>query len=95
MTPKVGVLIVHGMGSQQQGFADGMVDKLRDRLGASADAVCFEQILWAPVLTGREDAVWNRLLAQNELDWFDLRKFFLTPSAMPRHTATSPTSRTG
>jgi pimeloyl-ACP methyl ester carboxylesterase len=77
MATEVGVLIVHGMGSQEEGFADGMIDKLNDRLGDRAGNVRFEQVLWAPVLSGREDNVWNVLSAQNKLDWVELRRFFL------------------
>lgn len=77
MESEVGVLIVHGMGSQQKGFADGMIAQLKERLGDRADAVRFEQVLWAPVLTGREDKVWKALSRHNELDWVDTRKFFL------------------
>ncbi len=32
MAPKVGVLIVHGMGSQKPDCADVMIDKLKENL---------------------------------------------------------------
>lgn len=77
MSPEVGVLIVHGMGSQQEDYAKGLIAELTDRLGADAEKVCFEPVWWAPVLSGREQEVWNRLSAEYDLDWVKLRRFFL------------------
>jgi hypothetical protein len=77
MAPEVGVLIVHGMGSQQSDFADGMIDKLKEKLGENADSVCFQPVFWAPVLSGREDRVWDNLSSECDLDWVRLRKFVL------------------
>lgn len=77
MAPELGVLIVHGMGSQTEDFAQGIIDDLTDKLGDKADNVCFQPVFWAPVLSGREAAVWNRLSAECDLDWVKLRKFFL------------------
>ena len=77
MAPEVGVLIIHGMGSQQPDFADGMIDKLKEKLGDKADSVCFQPVFWAPVLSGREQKVWNDLSAECDLDWVKLRKFVL------------------
>jgi hypothetical protein len=73
----IGVLIVHGMGSQQPDFANGMIDKLKEQLGDKADRICFQPVFWAPVLSGREKVVWDKLSAECDLDWVRLRKFVL------------------
>jgi len=36
MAPEIGVLIIHGMGSQESDFAVGMIDKLKEKLGYKA-----------------------------------------------------------
>lgn len=77
MAPQVGVLIVHGMGSQEPDFAEEMIAELKERLNTKADSVCFEAVYWAPVLSEREEKVWSDLSAKNDLDWVKLRKFFL------------------
>jgi len=77
MAPELGVLIVHGMGTQTENFAKGIIDDLMDKLGDKAGSVCWESVWWAPVLSGREDEVWNSLSADCDLDWVRLRKFFL------------------
>jgi len=77
MTAKVGVLIVHGMGSQAEDFSKGIIDDLTDKLGDKAGSVCWEKVWWAPVLSGREAEVWNSLSTGYDLDWVKMRKFFL------------------
>lgn len=77
MTPKIGVLIVHGMGSQQPDFADGMIAALEEKLGAKAGEVCWQPVYWSPVLSGREEEIWKRLSAECDLDWVRLRKFVI------------------
>ena len=49
---KIGVLILHGMGRQKAGYADGLIDDLKRRLGATnidPEEVKFEAVLYAPV----------------------------------------------
>lgn len=78
MPAKVGVLIIHGMGSQDEHFADGLIAKLSSRLGDKAASACFQPVFWAPVLSARQKAIWDNLSAKNDLDWVKLRKFFLS-----------------
>lgn len=77
MAPEVGVLIVHGMGSQQPDFADAMIADLKDKLDVKAASVRWKAVYWAPVLSDREKQVWDNLSSQNDLDWVKLRKFFI------------------
>jgi len=77
MAPEVGVLIIHGMGSQQPDFADGLIAELMEKLGVKAGDVCFEPVYWAPLLAEREGAVWRKLSAECDMDWVKLRKFVL------------------
>lgn len=77
MALDVGVVIIHGMGSQQPDFADGMIAKVKEKLGDKGDRVCFQPVYWAPVLSEREAIVWNNLSAECDLDWVRLRKFVI------------------
>lgn len=77
MASEVGVLIIHGMGSQQPDFAVGLIKKLLEILGDKADKVCFEPVYWAPLLAEKEAEVWRNLSAGSDMDWVKLRKFVL------------------
>ncbi|MCM2358296.1 MAG: hypothetical protein NDI77_09115 [Geobacteraceae bacterium] len=77
MAPQIGVLTVHGMGSQQSDFAEEMIAELKEKMGGNADDVCWEAVYWAPVLSERQEKVWADLSAGHDIDWVKLRKFFL------------------
>ena len=90
---KLAVAIIHGVGSQQENFADDIINELKDRFsrGIAGTAVAShlsresmrEQlecrpVLWAPVLTGKEQDLYNRTRADYSLDWTRLRRFFIS-----------------
>ena len=82
MSGKIGVLIIHGMGSQQPGFSDGLSDELRHRLGQLESRFEWKEIFWAKALKKREDKLWKWMQkAKNEkkqaidLDWIPIREF--------------------
>ncbi len=77
MAPEIGVLIIHGMGSQQPDFAQGLIDDLKEKLDNKATKVCWQPVYWSSVLSGREASVWRDLSTECDLDWVKLRKFFL------------------
>lgn len=81
-TEKIGVLIVHGMGSQEETFAEPLIAELTRRLGADRDRFEWEAVYWAKQLMMRE----GRLLEQLgsavqpdgksiDLKWATLRRF--------------------
>lgn len=73
--PKLGVLIIHGIGSQDTDFADGMIAKLRKQL-SDPDAVEFQTVHWAPLIEEKSQRMWKRLITR-KLRWKFLRKFFI------------------
>jgi len=82
MSRKIGVLIIHGMGSQREGFSTGLREELQDRLGQLESRFEWEEIYWAKELKDREDDLWEWMQkAENEdkqpidLDWIPIRKF--------------------
>lgn len=89
---KLAVAIIHGVGSQQENFADDIINELKDRFsrgiaGNQSNGLNREQlreqlecraVLWAPVLTGKEQDLYNRTQADYSLDWTRLRRFFIS-----------------
>jgi len=76
----MGVLILHGIGSQSEDFAEPMVSEVKrriDKAGFNSNEIKFRPVHWAPVLTEKEKALWRTLSRDNELDWGKIRKFII------------------
>ena len=77
----VGVLVIHGIGSQGSDFADPLMDELFERLdkdhGKDSDKVRWEPVFWADVLAKKQKDYLKRANKNNDLDWVKLRGFFL------------------
>ncbi len=67
MDYKMGVLVVHGMGSQGPDFTNPMIEELNDRIQDSS-SICWQSAHWADVLTKKE----------NDLDYVRIRKFVIS-----------------
>jgi hypothetical protein len=81
MPADIGVLIVHGMGAQEEDFADGFVAEMRGRLlrlGVAAERVAWRAGWWADVVRDREDALWGALSREHTLRWGDIRRFVVS-----------------
>src|SRR5262245_51130424 len=77
---RIGVLIVHGMGSQAPDFAEAFIAALGDRLhalGVSADTAVCQAAYWADVLSERESQLWDRI-AKDPVSWRPLRRFVVS-----------------
>jgi hypothetical protein len=51
---KIGALVIHGMGSQESNFADGLIYELSNRLEADAERIEWQPVHWAPFLRDRQ-----------------------------------------
>jgi len=78
---KLGILVIHGMGSQRPGYSTPFTDEVSARLGASAADVVWQEIYWADVIAHREEALWEcmqRALDRCDrpipLDWRSVRE---------------------
>lgn len=79
---KIGILVIHGMGSQKLGFGNGLEEEVSDRLGGDADSFVWRQIHWADALKEREKELWRCMQTAVEpdgtvisLDWRRAREF--------------------
>jgi hypothetical protein len=80
MNKKLGVLLVHGMGSVTDDFAHDAIHHLRERVsgrGLNPEDIAWEAAYWAPVLSAQENQLWVDLSADHDLNWAKLRKFFI------------------
>jgi hypothetical protein len=80
MAPKIGILVIHGIGVQKKNFADEFIDEMNGRLrdlGVAPGTVAWEPAFWADLLTPKEEELWNKLSAADELDWVTVRKFII------------------
>ena len=80
----LGVLVVHGMGRQQPGFAEGLRAAVTARLGQASKPLVWQEALWAPILEPRETALWDAMEKAVDpggrpikLDWVWVREFIL------------------
>lgn len=77
---KMGVLLIHGMGNQERGFAAPMIDELKGRVrkkGGDDHQIAFQEVWWAPVLADKEETLLRRMADGNDLEWMDLRRFVM------------------
>ncbi len=74
MSKDVGVLIVHGMGTQQPNFADEMIGELSDLID-DPQRVAWQPVFWADVLQPRQEDFLRRANSRNQLDFLGLRRF--------------------
>jgi len=80
MPQDVGVVIIHGMGSQKEGFAVDMVNRLMaevQKRGQNPNRIAFQAIWWAPILDDKERQLMTAMLSRTRLDWIQLRTFVL------------------
>ena len=73
--PKLGVLFIHGIGSQDVDYADGMIAKLQEQFD-DPDAVVYQSVHWAPLIEEKSQAMWARLNTR-KLRWKAFRKHFI------------------
>jgi len=74
---KLAVVSIHGMGKQEENFADAMHLELQGRFGGQPGDLVFDKIFWADVLSGAEDKLFERVTKTQDLDFVKLRRFIV------------------
>ena len=77
MSEEVVVLAVHGMGDTSPNFAEKLEGKLAKKLGSAWSNVYFDTIYYANVFQGNQTRLFNRIKANDDIDWIRLRRFML------------------
>lgn len=85
MTQKIGVVIIHGVGDQQEDYAEPVIARLQrafaELLPRSTpnpeEELQAVSIYWAPVVQDKEDELWRRLSRGGSMDFRKLRRFLI------------------
>jgi hypothetical protein len=83
MAARAGVLIIHGMGDPEPSYAEGLIRRVRERLGPSADDAAFEACYWAPILQPKQDVTWQRMLRSGRMDLKAARRWIMSALGDP------------
>jgi hypothetical protein len=93
MPAKLGVLIIHGVGSQKKDFAEPMKKKLRKGICDHAK-IRWQPVYWAPILSRKENNLLRQLFPEGKPPhWFGLRDFvmnYVGDATAYRYIPTSP-----
>jgi predicted esterase len=74
MAKDLAVLLLHGMGSQKEDFAEGIIDELKRRIVGS-ERIAWQPIYWAEALTEQQAKFLDGAKKNNKLNWMFLREF--------------------
>ncbi len=80
MAPEIGILVIHGIGNQDETFANGLINKvngLLKKIGVDSGAVAWEPAYWANLLNKKEDDLLKNLSKDNPLRWTCIRRFVI------------------
>lgn len=80
MPKKIGVLIIHGIGDQREGFAADCIDELEHRVKErqlAPEDIAWRPIYWADILSQRESALWRNMKRGHDLNWSSIRRFII------------------
>lgn len=83
MAIKVAVVVIHGIGSQKDTFADATINEINDWVadkGYNSNEIAWKSVYWANILEPRQikfmdDIVSNR---DNDIDFIKLRRFIMS-----------------
>jgi hypothetical protein len=99
MPEKVGVAVIHGVGSQGVRYAEGMIQEINanvDKLYPDgANRIEWQAIHWAYEFEKRETAYLRDATRENDMDWLKLRKFVVSSvgdAVSYRHLSERPDS---
>lgn len=83
MPKELGVLTVHGMGTQKPDYADPMIEELHDRIFGDSVSIedsdiAWEAGYWANDIQGDQDVLWRTLSKNPNMSYTNLRQFVIS-----------------
>ena len=80
---KIGVLIIHGMGSQREDFAEPTIGKLKTwvkQKEGDENKIVFQSVHWAGVTQSRQNEFMENIInePENNIRWRRLRRFVVS-----------------
>ena len=81
MAAELGILVIHGMGSQAPDFASEMIEEINDRIddmGKDPDDIAWQPIYWADILEPRQSQYLRDAKRTADLNYISLRRFMLS-----------------
>ncbi|MCX6826577.1 MAG: chemotaxis protein, partial [candidate division Zixibacteria bacterium] len=85
MTQKLAIAIVHGIGKQDENFAEPLSKQLKKRFSKQlkgvisnpSEELIIEPVFWQPCIQEHEDRIWKNLKMAGRMDWKKLRRFMI------------------
>lgn len=80
MGKKLGIGVIHGMGTHEPDFADAMIKEIDKRLlkaGKNPQDVAWQPIHWSDILDGPQSDYFGRIKSGADVDYVKLRKFII------------------
>lgn len=74
----LGVLVVHGIGTQKRTYADKMMAELKQRIGDKHKYVAWKAVYWADILSERQQEYLTNAAKNEKLDWIWARRFVIS-----------------
>ena len=81
MSKRIAVIVIHGMGSQDIGFAEPMITEINNRisgLSKNPNDIAWKPIYWSDVLEERQIAYLRDAQRNHNIDFIGLRRFVIT-----------------
>lgn len=79
MANDIGILVIHGMGKQEEDFSDGLQADVSRKLRASdPERIAWQPVYWADILETRQEQYLKKARREADLDYISLRRFMVS-----------------
>lgn len=96
MSKKCAILVIHGQGTTKENFADGLQQRLQNKLGNILwGQVHFGKIYYQGLIQGNQETIWASM-PQRQLRWKPLREYMMYHFSDPatiEYASSGPDSR--
>ena len=81
MAKELAIAVIHGMGSQESGFAGPMIEEIDGRVrrrGKDPAKIAWKPIFWDDIVGARQTKYLSDVRRENKLDFIGLRRFVVS-----------------